>query len=389
MNLEELSPAAAAAGEPAVAAPPTPGAEPGIPEPLLQAQVASYGLERGLIAPAQIAAGDLVIRDLSSRNRVYAVESRWGPSWLLKQGVGPSGTATIANEAGAYGALHSLGGEIVHYLAPWREFDEARGVLTLGLIKQALSLRALDQRSERPPVDQAGKLGRALGLVHRLTWRDDLEGVPDWRPVGLLLHRPGVELLQEGSMAAIELVKMIQRAPGFAERLEELRGQWRPRALVHLDVKWDNCLAWGDDQAELALIDWESACMGDPCWDIGSALSHYLSAWIFSVPITGEMPPERFAELAGRPLEQTQPAIKACWEGYLEELQPGRGTTGLLLQSVRFAAARLVLSAFEAAQVSRELTGALALHLQLALNMLERPLESAVHLLGLPLEGGG
>jgi Phosphotransferase enzyme family len=389
MTLEELSPAAAAVGETPVADPQALRAQPGTPEPLLHAQVVSYGLERELITPAQIAAGDLVIRDLSSRNRVYAVESRSGPSWLLKQGVGSSGAATIANEASAYGALHALGGDISSYLAPWREYDEARGVLTLGLIDQALSLRALDQRSERPPVGQARELGRALGLVHRLTMRDDLEGAPEWRPVGLLLHRPGVELLHEGSMAAIELVKMIQGAPGFGEQLEDLRRQWRPRALTHLDVKWDNCLVWGNRNGHLAVIDWESACMGDPCWDIGSALSHYLSAWIFSVPITGETPPERFAELAGRPLEQAQPAIKACWEGYLGGLQPGGSTLGLLLQSVRFAAARLVLTAFEAAQVSRELTGALVLHLQLALNMLDRPHESAVHLLGLPLEGGG
>jgi aminoglycoside phosphotransferase (APT) family kinase protein len=380
MVVKDPSPAAAAAaGEVLVMQ----------PEPLLHAEVADYALARELVAPAQIVAGDLVIRNLSSRNRVYALESRNGPSWLLKQGVGQSGTAMVANEAHAYAALQELGPEISRHLPPWRGYDQQRSVLTLGLLDDALSLRALDQRSQRPPVRQARELGRALGLVHRMTMQDDAGAGAGWMPAGLLLHRPGVELLHEGSMAAIELVKIIQQAPGFAENLEELRGQWQARAFTHLDVKWDNCLAWGAHRGRVALIDWESACVGDPCWDIGSALSHYLSAWIFSVPVTGQTPPEHFAELAARPLAESQPAIGACWDAYAAELRLQPATErGWLLQSVRFAAARLVLTAFETAQVSPQLTGPLVLHLQLALNMLERPQEAAVHLLGIPLERG-
>jgi hypothetical protein len=316
------------------------------------------------------------------------VESREGPSWLLKQGVGASGSAMVANEARAYGALHSLGPAVQRHLPPWRGYDEGSGVLALGLLKDALSLRAFDQRTRRTPVGPARSLGRALGRVHRMTMRADVEADTAWTPAALSLHRPGVELLHEGSAAAIELVKILQQTPGFAERLEELRHQWRVRAFVHLDMKWDNCLLWGSRHRRIALIDWEAACLGDPCWDIGSALSHYLSAWVFSVPVTGPTPPERFAQLAARPLDTMQPAIRACWKEYASELglSPA-ATTGWLLQTVRFAAARLVLTAFETAQASTQLTGPLLLHLQLAHNMLERPHESAVHLLGIPLDG--
>jgi len=34
--------------------------------------------------------------------------------------------------------------------------------------------------------------------------------------------------------------------------------------------------------------------VGDPCWDIGSALSHYLSFWLFSIPVTGPCLPSGF-----------------------------------------------------------------------------------------------
>jgi aminoglycoside phosphotransferase (APT) family kinase protein len=203
-----------------------------------------------------------------------------------------------------------------------------------------------------------------------------------------LIHRPGVELLHEGSTAAVELVKIVQQTPGFSERLEELRLQWRSRALVHRDIKWDNCLLAHGRREPVVLIDWEAAGPGDPCWDIGSALGHYLSAWVFSIPITGQTPPERFAELADRPLAGLQPAIRACWEGYRGELHLEAPDAHTWLQrAVHYAAARLVLSAFEAAQASAQLTGPLLIHLQLALNILERPHEATVHLFGLPLSG--
>ena len=357
-----------------------------VPRPLLHAEVAGYALAEGLVSAERVAAGDLVVRNLSSRNRVYAVETRDGSSWLLKQGVEQAGTAMIANEARAYGALHSLGEPVRRRVAPLRGYDRRRGVLTVGLLENAVNLRALHHVSTETPVAPAFELGRALGLVHARTMLADTpRGVP-WLPPALLLHRPGVELLHEGSGAAIELVKIVQRTPGFAAQLDELRGEWRPRAFVNLDIKWDNCLVWGPRRDRFAVIDWEAAGIGDPCWDIGSALSHYLSFWIFSIPITGETPVERFAELAGRPLTGMQSATRACWEGYLGELG-GPPPSGWLMHTVRLAAARLVLTAFEAAQASTELTGALMLHLQLALNMLERPHEAAVHLLGLRLPG--
>jgi aminoglycoside phosphotransferase (APT) family kinase protein len=381
--VEAYSPAAAAAGESA----------PFTPAPLPHAEVARYALECELVAPAQVASGDLVVRDLSSRNRVYALESRGGPSWLLKQGVGPSGAAMVAHEARTYASLQALGGSVRRHLPPWRGYDEHRGVLALGLLPEARSLRVLHQRRRRAPVTVARGLGRALARVHRATLLADLRSVTvaldaAWPPAGLLLHRPGVELLHEGSTAAIELVKVVQQTPGFSEGLEELRLQWQPRALVHRDVKWDNCLLSRGRREPVVLIDWEAAGPGDPCWDIGSALGHYLSAWVFSIPITGHVPPERFAELAGRPLSGLQPAIRACWEGYRAELglEPP-DAHGWLQRAVRYSAARLVLSAFEAAQASAQLTAPLLIHLQLALNILERPHEATVHLFGLPLSG--
>ena len=56
----------------------------------------------------------------------------------------------------------------------------------------------------------------------------------------------------------------------------------------------------------------------------------------------------------------------------------------LLSAAVRFAAARLVQTAFEATQDAGSLATDVVLHLQVALNVLQRPRQAVVHLLGLP-----
>ena len=85
-----------------------------------------------------------------------------------------------------------------------------------------------------------------------------------------------------------------------------------------------------------------------------------------------------------------KPALSASWTAY----SAGLGLTPKedreqLLRAVKFAAARLLQSAFEAAQMAVGLSGAFVLHLQLSFNMLSDPEGAATRLLGLPLMPAG
>jgi aminoglycoside phosphotransferase (APT) family kinase protein len=159
-------------------------------------------------------------------------------------------------------------------------------------------------------------------------------------------------------------------------------------------VKWDNFIACPAESRRkvkftLKIIDWEAAQLGDPRWDIGSVFSQYLSLWLFSIPITGRDPPERFPELARFPLDRMQPAIAACWSAYRKRAGlDGPRAVEWLLTAVSCAGARLVQTAFEAAQVATHLDSSMVLHLQLAANILGRPREAAVHLLGIRMGPG-
>ncbi len=117
---------------------------------------------------------------------------------------------------------------------------------------------------------------------------------------------------------------------------------------------------------------------------MGSALSQYLSFWLFSIPLTGGEAPERFPELAAYPLDAMKPALGACWVAYADAAGiAGSEVERQLTRAVEMAAARLVQVAFEASQEQQQLLSSVVLHLQLAHNLLVRPREAPAELLGI------
>lgn len=355
---------------------------------LAQEDVAGWLLRRGLLDPGSVLDGDLTIRDASSRNRNFQVQRSDGPCYLLKQGATPETAASVANEASAYERLAAAANGLAEHLPRMYGYDRDDGVLVIELIAGAQDLRVLYLGGSGFSASQAALLGSALGSLHRETWAGAVDPQPASAPGTLWLHRPDARVFRDASAATLALLGVIQNAPGFSAALDRVRDGWRPQALLHGDVKWDNCLlSVGDDGAErLRVIDWESAAPGDPGWDIGSALSHYLSFWLFSIPVLGSEPPERFPELAAHPLDAMKPALAACWTAYADR----RGLTAAeagaeLLRAIEYAGVRLLQTAFEAAQMSERLTGNVILHLQLALNVLQRPERAAADLLGLAI----
>jgi Ser/Thr protein kinase RdoA (MazF antagonist) len=345
-----------------------------------QADVTEYLLRRGLLAPEVVVGGELVVREVSSRNRNFAVETSEGPGYLLKQGRSAAGAATVAREAGVYEHLVARGGELRSHLPGLVGYDADKEVLVLELLREAEDLRSRHLRLEEFPVQIGAGMGAALGILHRQMRAAYPEAPPPWV---LSIHRPDASLFRDVSAANLELIKIVQNATGLGERLDELRAGWRVETLIHQDVKWENCLTTPDDR--LHLIDWEMAVAGDPYWDLGAALSQYLGFWLLSIPVTGGEPPARFPALARFPLDAMKAALRACWEGYAGEAEDSHAAPGgePLERAVAYAGARLIQSAFEASQFDQRLNSAAILHLQLGANLIERPGAAAEQLLGL------
>jgi aminoglycoside phosphotransferase (APT) family kinase protein len=364
---------------------------------ITQPEVAAYLLRHDLVSAASIVEGDLAVADASRRNRNFKVISERGPSYLLKQGVGPGGKATVAHEAVVYEFLRLLAGNngLDEYLPRYYGYDMKEQILVLELVRNAQDFREYHARRGRFSILLARTMGKALATVHRLSRTygiepDDGRIFPVQPPGALSIHRPDSRILLDVSAANVELIKVVQRSPKFCRSLDELREGWRTETLIHSDIKWDNCVIFARPSSKrktrLKIVDWEAAGMGDPCWDIGSVFSNYLSFWLLSIPIMGEDPSDRFIELARYPLETMQPAMRSFWQSYARYMELDAATSGeWLLRAVKYVAARLVQTGYERTQMSPHLTGNVVCLLQLGLNILQRPPEAIVHLLGLPL----
>jgi aminoglycoside phosphotransferase (APT) family kinase protein len=361
---------------------------------LTERGVVDFLLEHGLVSPERVVAGDLSVRDVSRRNRNYKVVSRDGPSYLVKQGFGAEGRTTVAHEAHVYQLLAEETRTLGRFVPAYYGYEPEHALLVIELVSGARTLLE-HQSNGRFSVTLARSLGRALGTLHRESAgaSPGNGALPAGPPFALWIHRPTVSMLRDVSEANVALIRSLQGAPGLEDLLEELRMDWRPACITHNDYKADNCVVVRGRDGRgtgVRLVDWEIGGPGDPAWDAGSVLGDYLSAWLSSIPITGTDPPERFAEIARFPLSRMRPALGAFWESYSKHAAlDATASDRLLVRAARFSAARLIQSAFEQTQHTSVLTGTTLCLVQVAVNVLRRPHEAAVRLMGIPLRGRG
>jgi aminoglycoside phosphotransferase (APT) family kinase protein len=357
--------------------------------PLGLNDVPEFLLSRELVDPRAIVDNDLIVRNFSSgRHYVFSAESSDGASYLLKQNpyIDPK---TTAREAAVYESLSCMPA-IRKFIPRFHEYDADRHVLVLEFIPTAVDLATYHHNLRRPPIRVATAIGANLAELHCISTGQSQSERTEPRPSALTLHRPHVRMARDCSPACLNLIRILQNTDGYGPCLDELNRSWAATALIHRDIRLKNFLLTAPVRtmrhADLKLIDWELACVGDPRWDIGSALGNYLSLWLESIPTTAMADLAQATALAKCPLSSIQPAIRACWKTYSTRRGlASEAAERMLVGTVGFAAARLVQTAYEAAQGSIMLTTTGVLHLQLAFNMLARPEETVAHLYGLTL----
>jgi aminoglycoside phosphotransferase (APT) family kinase protein len=351
-------------------------------------------LQRGLVGTQSLVEDDLAVIDASRRNTNFKVVREQGTSYLIKQGVGPERAATVDNEAAVYRLLHAAkeGTLFRPFLPEVLLHSPDEHILVLELLKGARHLGEYHLPG-RFSTRVAVALGKALGALHSIPMDSMAGEAASIRrrppPLMLSIHRPTLRFCHEISSANLELVRTVQRFPEFGERLDGLGREWLYTTLVHYDIKWENVLISRGRNLNMKIVDWELAGLGDPCWDVGAMFGEYLSYWLLSIPITGTDPPDRFLELARYPLVTMQPAMRAFWQAYTATIGISHaGSTRRLMGAVRYAAVRLLQTAFEQSQEAVQLSGNALCFLQVSLNMMQRPMEAAVHLLNAETRNG-
>lgn len=357
-----------------------------------------YLLSRGSLSAADLVDGDCLVADAGRRNSNFKVHQGAARGLFVKQVrfAVPETIESIYREAviyelgrrgGAFAALSALAPRLVDY-------DPKRHVLTVELWPRAENLNEHHARVGGFPAPVGRLQGGALARVHRdaagmLACSAELTPFPRAAPWVLSIAHKAETVMPSMSGGMRQLVAALRGSPALVAGLDALHAAWQPRWLTHGDIKWDNFLLVDPaaEPAELRLIDWELADVGDADWDVACVLAAYVQSWLFSVPVDPSQPdPAVMIPHAPRPIEAIRPAVAAFWEEYaraagLERPEAHRR----LRRAVRYTGGRLVLAAFELLNGATHLTPTAALLLRVAEAIFTSPEEAAHDLYGLHL----
>jgi hypothetical protein len=354
-------------------------------------------LRHHLLKEEHLVEGAVDVINVSRRNWNFQVTNEKGPSYFIKQGVGSEKRRTVAHEAKVYQFFHFMNDYLtcLEFLPRYYLYDPDECILVLESLPGAQTVTEHCRRYGRFSHRLAKSLGRVLGSFHRAARtakvRSEYDRLFSSRlPFGLSIQRADMNVFRYSSQACIDLMKIVQQSTQLCEGLDVLYQGWNADTLIHADIRWDNCSvlpSWLErGKAGVTILDWELAGCGDSCWDVGTMFSEYLSLWLGSAPLSEDTPPEHFLRFARHPLDKIKPAIQSFWDAYTEHARLNAAELAVsLLRAVKYAAARLVQTAFERVQMATQVSGNAIFLLQLGINILERPRAASAQLLGLPI----
>jgi aminoglycoside phosphotransferase (APT) family kinase protein len=351
---------------------------------------------RGLATPADIVDGRLAITDAARRNRNFRVtRARPACGYLVKQSAEAGADRGVDAEAAFYRFCdrHPAGEPVRAWLPRFVDYAESTSTLVIELLEEATPIWSFWADSDAPAdrAATAGALGEALASLHTALRLESI-GAPPLSlasdcPWILWVHRPRPTFLERVSAANVQAIKILQANPRVTRALDALRQQWSAPTVIHNDIKSDNVLVCraADGRCDVRLIDWELVQAGDPAWDVGGVFCDVWVHRVASVPLDLGKTAEQALEESQHRLSTSFPVVRAFWAAYRKRAMPDKAEWPVVLdRSVRFAAARLIQSAYEIAQDAPVLPNPSVVMLQLAANVLEDPDSAQLHLLGIP-----
>ena len=362
-----------------------------------------YLAERGLVSLKSVVDGDFTVFEQSSRNYNLKVVRQGSPGFFIKQVRRQSAdlTTSFEREAACYEAARD-GDKLAalkRLIPDFHLFDARRHVMVLGLLSGAESLWEHHKRVRRFSPRLAELQGDKLGEYHDGVRVSDLSSpdltspalkrFPRALPWILSIHESDPSYLATLSRGNAQVVEILRRFPEFPRALKEIKRSWRHNALIHGDVKWENLMLCGRresdgaaanengapsyDGADLKVIDWEMADIGDDCWDVGAIFQSYLTFWIFSLPLAEKGLAEAAAD-SPYDEDEMKRAMNAFWHRYAARRRlSSKMYRRMRERSMRCAAARMIQTAFESVQKSPDVTPHALCKLQMAMNILQDP----------------
>jgi hypothetical protein len=282
--------------------------------------------------------------------------------------------------SGASPALAALGPFVPRFAL----FDRSEAVLVTHLAHDTRELWELDVAGDAvPAIGQA--LGVALAACHGIRGEELPEALRERHPPWILgLHRQDPSILRDAWPAHLEVIHLMQANAATCVTFDRLQAAWTRDRLIHGDVKLSNLLArttrGTDTPSSVVLLDWETASLGEPAWDVGSVFQLILWHALHSVFSTDEeLPTADPRKLFDERLALYRPEMHRFWNAYRASLKGDMGQA--LERTTEWCGARLVQSAYEEASGLEHPSLFCLSLLQLGVNLLADPRAGARDLL--------
>lgn len=348
-------------------------------------------IDKKLMGLEQAVRGNVVAIDMQQRNKNIKVLYPDGNGFFVKQILkqDPIAILTLRREAACYqlAASTSSFSHLKDIIPDYLFFDDKKNVLITKVIAQGVNLTQYHYQQNKFDQIIANKIGSALGRYHdkvEIGQVDQSIFTKDF-PWVLNYHQQAFQQFPNMKNGTQQIHQIINDFPDFIQKIEALKTEWKCDALIHGDMKWDNIMVFNNKgELDIRIIDWELANLGDKRWDIGAVIQSYLSFWIVNMPQDHSVSSQDLIANARFKLEDMQPSIRGFWDAYLKEINIGKNQENELLEnSVRFAAVRMIQTAFEYLQGSEHMSPFGINMLQVSLNILSQPKDAIKQLLGI------
>ncbi|MFZ6798606.1 phosphotransferase family protein [Undibacterium sp. Di24W] len=346
-----------------------------------------YLLSRNLIQLPSVVDGEFKVIEAGQRNRNFKVMRDARSGLFVKQvkTLDSLSKVTLQREVACYQFAQAFPAWVKH-IPRLIDHDIGRHSLCLELFVGAENLSEYFNRCGALSVEVASLLGTVMASYH------DAVALENLQPDQLQQFRQQIPWILSFTEApagatggAIAFIDFLNKNAELPRNLQGLRQTWRVDRIIHGDMKWDNCLVFldADGTLQLKIIDWELLDLGDACWDVAGILQAYLVHLIKSTVLT-EFKEEDAFNFVLKKADIIFPSIRAFWNSYCSTMRiPAAETDALFLRCVEFAAARLVLTAFEWSCQLTELTKHSQIMLLLSHQILLDPARSVCDLFGL------
>lgn len=356
--------------------------------------IAHYLLDKGYLKPDALLDGTFTAHQASSRNTNYVINRASADALFVKQvqAWDQEKIETLRTEATCYWLANheSEYAQLKTFLPRYVEFDPQNHILITGAVEGAINLNDFYLQQKAFPLALATRQAELLGSFHR-TIAQAVQDGPSLRlfrkqqPAVFLWSASGFPNYgAQRSEAERQMVQLITQNGAYMQQLETVRKQWQATSLIHGDIKPANFLINADhtggpthqtNHYDLRLIDWETADIGDPCWDAAAIFQSYLFYWVMHEPLAGQSGQSGF----GFPLDLMQPSMRQFWQTYagLMDWTTDEARANLL-KTVGYCALKLIHTCYESIQQAPAMTAHTARMLQLSLNMLRAP-DDAIH----------